>query len=88
MTLFCQVEREDEEKRRLVRKRREEGRHDIANRLVVGQLLIKWKVNNQGKIVLKCDDRLLKSRTENDSEENEEEQDFSEKQVIVINEPH
>ena len=36
-----EVEREDEEKRRLVRKRREEGRLNIANRLVVGLLLIK-----------------------------------------------
>ena len=41
--LFCQVKRQDEEKRRLIRERRENGSLENAARLVVGQLLIKWK---------------------------------------------
>ena len=41
--LFCQVKRQDEEKRRKIRERRENGSLENAARLVVGQLLIKWK---------------------------------------------
>ena len=47
--LFCQVKRQDEEKRRLIRERRENGSLENAARLVVGQLLIHKmeKVNKQ-----------------------------------------